>query len=164
MSPGLLRIGESYFDEASLPTSLKPASDIFPLTHTPTVRWKVYQLYPLSSRSFRRPCERFLRRDGSRSCVLSTGRPFVLSTGRPFPRGRSWASFTISRRPPNSRPSQVSMAWEAVSSVENSTNPKPRLWPVSRSVMILALFTTPDSEKASSNSASVTLYGIFPTN
>src|ERR1044071_6836038 len=80
--------------------------------------------------------------------------------GRPPPRGLSVlgrASFTVSGRPPESRPFRAPMALAASASSVISTKPKPRERPVSRSVARVALSILPKGSNRERNSASVML-------
>jgi hypothetical protein len=62
---------------------------------------------------------------------------------------RSRATFTVMDLPSNVEPFRDSMARSASSAEPYSTNPKPRDWPVARSMTTLAETTSPNSAKAS---------------
>src|SRR6185503_14324305 len=82
----------------------------------------------------------------------------------PPPRGRSsrgLASLTVRRRPWYSAPFIAAMASSAP--LDISTNPNPRLRPVSRSEITCALVTVPYCPNSCSNSACVVVNGRFPT-
>ncbi len=70
---------------------------------------------------------------------------------------------TVRSRPSTFCPLSKSIAVLAISGVANSTNPKPRDLPVSRSVMTWALVTSPCGAKRISRSADVVLNARFPT-
>src|SRR6188768_128194 len=80
----------------------------------------------------------------------------------PPPRGLSCASLTLSGRPPKSRPFSVCMAFCA-SELDISTKPKPRGWPVSRSLMSATFSTVPCSANSARTVSSVAEKGRFPT-
>src|SRR3989338_3525553 len=73
------------------------------------------------------------------------------------------ASETVSIRPPNSLPFHMAIAPSAPASSAISTKPKPRERPVSRSVTIEAVATSPAWAKASRSSSPVVRYGRPPT-
>lgn len=121
-------------------------------------------------------------------CVFATGAPghgascdfLMFSMGMPAPLApqsasvdrlssrctlqldRSLAIPTVRSRPSTFWPLSESIAVLAVSGVANSTNPKPRDLPVSRSVMTFALVTSPCGAKRTSRSADVVLNARFP--
>src|SRR6185503_3061544 len=102
----------------------------------------------------------------------ATGRPSSAAYQRPRPPppprlppppDRSWASLTVSVRPPSSRPFSWSMACLASCSLPISTNAKPRGRPVSRSITILVSATVPHWLNTSRSSSSVVLNERLPT-
>lgn len=76
-------------------------------------------------------------------------------------RGR--ASFTLRARPPKSVPFKASMALLASSLSFIVTKPKPLERPDSRSTMMVAFSTVPNSPKESDSSCSEADHGRFPT-
>src|SRR5436190_3090540 len=80
----------------------------------------------------------------------------------PPPRGLSCASLTLSGRPPKSRPFSDCMAFCA-SEFDISTKPKPRGWPVSRSLISATFSTVPCSANNARTVSSVAEKGRFPT-
>src|SRR5690606_35440133 len=77
-------------------------------------------------------------------------------------RGRAW--LTVMVRPPSSLPLRADSAALPSSSFSNSTQPKPLLRPVSRSLTTTADATVPCSANAAWSSSSVVAKGRPPTN
>src|SRR5262249_11833759 len=69
----------------------------------------------------------------------------------------------VNVRPPRSVPLSAAIALSASLALVISTNPKPRERPVSRSVTSVIFSTAPCASKMFRNSASVVLWGRFPT-